>query len=87
MPLHVSSTVMLIIRRSKLYYPASGIITPVGGRPVRTGCRVHYTSSCKHSLALLMMGEIIARNILSWLKLLLKIIFLHPVGCLYYCIN
>jgi len=27
MPLHVSSTVVLIIRRSKLYYAASGIIT------------------------------------------------------------
>ena len=25
---------MLIIRRSKLYYTASGINTPVGGRPV-----------------------------------------------------
>ena len=25
---------MLIIRRSKLYYTASGVITPVGGRPV-----------------------------------------------------
>jgi len=25
---------MLIIRRSKLYYTASGITTPVGGRPV-----------------------------------------------------
>ena len=24
----------VIIRRSKLYYTASGIITPVGGRPV-----------------------------------------------------
>ena len=35
MPLHVSSTVVLIIRRSKLYYTASGIVTPVGGRPVR----------------------------------------------------
>ena len=33
-PLHVSSTVVLIIRRSKLYYTASGIVTPVGGRPV-----------------------------------------------------
>jgi len=29
MPLHVSST-----WRSKLYYTASGIITPVDGRPV-----------------------------------------------------
>jgi len=27
MPLHVSSTVVLIIRRSKLYYTASGIVT------------------------------------------------------------
>ena len=27
MPLHVSSTVVLIIARSKLYYTASGIIT------------------------------------------------------------
>jgi len=24
---------VLIIRRSKLYYTASGIITPIGGRP------------------------------------------------------
>ena len=34
MPLHVSSTVVLIVRRSKLYITASGIVTPVGGRPV-----------------------------------------------------
>jgi len=27
MPLHVSSTIVLIIRRSKLYYTASSIIT------------------------------------------------------------
>jgi len=33
MPLHVSSTV-LIIRSSKLYYTPPGIITPLGGRPV-----------------------------------------------------
>ena len=34
MPLHVSSTIVLIIRRSKLYYTVSGIITHAGGRPV-----------------------------------------------------
>jgi len=34
MSLHVSSTVMLIIRRSNIYYTASGVITPIGGRPV-----------------------------------------------------
>jgi len=32
MPLHVSSTFVLIIRRSELHYTASGIITPMGGR-------------------------------------------------------
>ena len=25
---------VLIVRRSKLYYTASGILTPIGGRPV-----------------------------------------------------
>ena len=30
------------------------------------------------------MGEIIARNILNWLKLLIKLLLLHLVGCLYY---
>ena len=34
MSLHVSSTVVLIMRRSKLYCTVSGIITPMGGRPV-----------------------------------------------------
>ena len=34
MPVHVSSTIVLIIRRSKLYYRVSGNITPVSGRPV-----------------------------------------------------
>ena len=35
MPLHVSSTVVFIIWRSKLYHTASGIVTPVGGRLMR----------------------------------------------------
>jgi len=34
------------------------------------------------------MGEIIARNMVSWLKLLIiKLLILHLVDCLYYCIN
>ena len=33
MPLHVSSTFVLIIRRSKLYYTASGIVHSVGAVP------------------------------------------------------
>ena len=37
-PLHVSSTIVVIIRRSRLYYTASGIITPAGGRAVHRLC-------------------------------------------------
>jgi len=37
----------------------------------------HYTTSCKHSLVLLRMGEIIARNMLIWLEILIN---------RYYCI-
>jgi len=48
---------------------------------------VLYTTSCKHSLALLRMGEIIARNMFSWFKLLIKLSLLHLVGCLYSYIN
>jgi hypothetical protein len=35
---------------------------------------VHYTTSCKHSLVLLRMGEIIARNMLSLLWLSIKFV-------------
>jgi len=33
---------------------------------------VHYTTSCRHSLLLLRMGETIARNMLNWLELLIN---------------
>ena len=45
---------------------------------------VNYATSCKHSLVLLRMGEIIARNMSNWSKLLIKLLLLHLVGCLYY---
>ena len=45
-----------------------------------------YTTGCKHSLALPRMGEIVARNVFSWLKLLIILLLLCLVGCLYYCI-
>ena len=48
---------------------------------------VLYTTSCKYSLVLLMMGEIIAQNMLSWLNLSIKLLLLHLVGCLYYYIS
>jgi len=34
---------VLIVRRAKVYYTASGIITPVGGRPVHRS--VHRTAT------------------------------------------
>jgi len=43
-------------------------VEPVAPLPVHqqaTSSSVLYTTSCKHSLLLLMMGEIIARNMLS----------------------
>jgi hypothetical protein len=46
-----------------------------------------YTTNCKHSLVLLRMGEIIAWNMLNWLVLLIKLLLLHLIGCLYYCIS
>jgi hypothetical protein len=45
---------------------------------------VHYTTNCKHSLVLLKMGEIIARNVSKWLRIINKSLLLHLVGCLYY---
>jgi len=67
---------------------AAGVgFTTVGVWSVCVYMSVHYTTSCKHSLALLMMDEIIARNMLSGLKLLTKLSLLHLVGCLYYYIN
>jgi len=46
-----------------------------------------FTTSRKHILVLLRMGEIIARNMLSRLKLLIKLLLLHLIGCLYYGIS
>ena len=37
---------ILIVRRSKLYYTASGIITPIGGRPVH-GTATYRCDDCK----------------------------------------
>jgi len=39
---------VLIVRRSKLYYTASGIITPIGGRPVHGTAT--YTKSPRTSI-------------------------------------
>jgi len=53
MPLHVSSTVVLIIGRSKLSYTASGIVTSVGGRPVHRTATISLAERCPIPKALL----------------------------------
>jgi len=45
------------------------VFTAYGIMHQQTASSVHYTTSCKHSLVFLRMGEIIARNMLSWMKL------------------
>jgi len=69
-----------ILRSTRPSYKAPAML-PAGSI---TGALYH---SCKHSLLLLRMGEIIARNMLNLLKLLIKLLLLHLVGCLCYCIN
>ena len=73
-----------IFRSTSLYVTACGIMHPRCCRPVAwkrrnphpvyrpAGSSVHYSISCKHSLVLLSMGEIIARNMLKWLELLIN---------------
>ena len=54
---------VLIVRRAKLYYTVSGIITPIGGRPVH-GIATYMcddTTDCKYNFALLTMSTC-ARN-------------------------
>ena len=68
------------IMRMRWYIP----IAPHPGHR-QTASSALYTTRCKHSLVLLRLGEIIARNMLNWLKLLIKLSLLHLVGCLCYC--
>ena len=69
-----------IFRSSRLLVTACGIRHQRCCRPAASS--VHYTTSCKHSLVLLRMGEIIARNMLSWLELRInKPLLLHLVVC------
>jgi len=51
-------------------FTARGVMHRRCCRPAASS--VHYTTSCKHSLAIPRMGEFIARNRFSWLKLLIN---------------
>ena len=67
-----------------LWYNAPTMLS-AGGQPVTN--REHRRCFLpQQSLLLLRMGEIIAQNMLSSLKLLIKLLYLHPVGSLCYCL-
>ena len=73
--------------KSNLLVKGSSLIHKTYIKRLPAASSVLYTTSCEHSVVLLRMGEIIARNMFSCLKFLIKILYLHLVGCLYYCIS
>ena len=75
--------ILPIFRSTRLCVTACGIMHPMlpaTGRQYR-GCII--LQAVTHSLVLLKMSKIIARNMLSWL-IINEPLLLHLVGCLYY---
>ena len=78
---------MLIIRRSKLYYTASGTITPVGGRPVhrlredvctgRPPTGVMIPDAVLYNFDLLMISTWCSKHVEAYNKLIIKEDFVH----------
>ena len=71
---------VLIIRRSKLYFTASGIITPVGGRdgrwPGRPPAGVMRSDAVKYNFDLLMMSKYCSKHVEAYNKII-KEEFVH----------
>jgi len=81
---------VLVIQRSKLYYTASGIITPVGGRPVhrlredslnmctgRPPIGVTISDSVQYNFDLLLMSTWCSKHVEAYNKLIIKQEFVH----------
>jgi len=81
---------VLIIRRSKLYYTASGIVTPVGGRPVhrvREDCLnlctgrpptgVTIPDAVQYNFDILMVSKLCSKHVEAYNKLIIKQDFVH----------
>jgi len=72
----------VLIIRSKLYYTASGIITPIGGRPVhssslnpctrRPPIGVMITKAVEYNFELLMMSTWYSKHVEAWNKLIVE---------------
>jgi len=80
---------VLIIRRSKLYYTASGIITPIGGRLVhRLREDVHETATyrCDDTRGCLMQfwppddEHMCSKHVEAWNKTYYETKLVHQVG-------
>jgi len=65
---------VLIIRRSKLHYTASGIITPIGGRLVHetTTCRCDDTRGCVIQFWPPVDKHMCSKQVEAWNKLIVK---------------
>jgi hypothetical protein len=78
---------VLIVRRPKLYYTASGVITPIGGRPVHSRLstcapdghlQIEITAdavSLKKDL--LMMSSWCSKHVQAYIKRIIKQEFVH----------
>ena len=77
---------VLIIRRSKLYCTASGIITPVGGRPVSQPVHRTATYRCDDTRCCTIQfptpddERMCSKHIEAFNKLIIKQDFVHQVG-------
>jgi len=78
-PAHV-----LIIRRSKLHYTASGIITPIGGRLVTSWWWAHVLETCRGMKWNLLWNKFCPS---SWLNTEIKNILLYLSNKCTICIN
>jgi len=76
---------MTVVKEEANLRTETEAVTETSWSAQQAASSVLYTTSCKHSLVLPRMGEIIARNMLNWLKLLikLKLLLLHLFILLY----
>ena len=71
---------VLIVRRAKLYYTVSGIITPIGGRPVHgtTTYRCDDTRDCIIQFCPPDDEHMCSKHVEAWNKLIKNLV--HQVG-------
>jgi len=73
---------VLIIRRSKLHYTASGLIKPIGGRPVHEAAtyRCDDTRGCVMQFRPPDDEHMCSKHVDAWNKTYCETNFVHQVG-------